>query len=257
MDAPESRNGSTVSTARAQEPRRRQEAATDDGQPIEALRRVVQVRPEEQGEGLPAHGRARRMPRADRRGRPPSAARDRAPAAASRRGRPNAGTAVGDRSPARASAGSPALAGAGVQRRERELERSAASATVGRRRRRAPPAAAGSSSARSVTTTTSASTTIRRLILDWPTRRSRNVIGVSTTRAPRARCAERHLDLEDVAAGVDAVERDRRKGRRAPRLEPAGQVVRPEAQHAPGEDAAATRDDPPAEAPVDDAAAFV
>ncbi len=41
---------------RAQEPRRRQEAATDDGQPIEALRRVVQVRPEEQGEGLPAHG---------------------------------------------------------------------------------------------------------------------------------------------------------------------------------------------------------
>ena len=30
----------------------------------------------------------------------------------------------------------------------------------------------------------SASTMIRRLIFDWPTRRSRNVIGTSRTRAP-------------------------------------------------------------------------
>ncbi len=41
-----------------------------------------------------------------------------------------------------------------------------------------------SSSQRRLTTTTSASTTIRRLIFDWPTRRSRKVIGTSTTRAP-------------------------------------------------------------------------
>ncbi len=72
---------------------------------------------------------------------------------------------------------------------------------------------------------------------------------------PAARCPERHLDLEDVAAGVDAVERDRRKRRRAPRLEPAGEVMRAEAQDVPGEDAAAAGDDPPPDAPVDDAAA--
>ena len=41
-----------------------------------------------------------------------------------------------------------------------------------------------SSSPRNCTTTTSASATIRRDILDWPTRRSRNVIGTSMTRAP-------------------------------------------------------------------------
>ena len=41
-----------------------------------------------------------------------------------------------------------------------------------------------SSSQRSWRTTTSASTMIRRLILLWPTRRSRKVIGTSRTRAP-------------------------------------------------------------------------
>ena len=86
-----------------------------------------------------------------------------------------------------------------------------------------------SSSSRSWTTTTSASTTIRRLIFDWPdapvAERDRDLADASAaTRRP-----ERHLDLEDVAAGMDAVERDRRQGRRPPRLEAAGQVVRREA----------------------------
>ena len=64
------------------------------------------------------------------------------------------------------------------------------------------------SSSRSWTTTTRASTTIRRDILLWPTRRSRKVIGISRTRAPSAAGPECHLDLEDVAAGMDAVEWD-------------------------------------------------
>ena len=59
---------------------------------------------------------------------------------------------------------------------------------------------------------------IRRLILDWPTRRSRKVIGTSRMRAPARDGAEGHLDLEDVAAGVDAVERDRRRA--SPRARP-------------------------------------
>ncbi len=42
-----------------------------------------------------------------------------------------------------------------------------------------------SSSQRRPITTNSASTMIRRLILDWPRRRSRNVMGTSTTRAPK------------------------------------------------------------------------
>ena len=42
-----------------------------------------------------------------------------------------------------------------------------------------------SSSQRRPMTTNSASTMIRRLILDWPSRRSRKMIGTSTTRAPR------------------------------------------------------------------------
>ncbi len=49
---------------------------------------------------------------------------------------------------------------------------------------------------------------IRRLILDWPTRRSRNVIGISPDAGAGAARAVRHLDLEDITAGVDAVERD-------------------------------------------------
>ena len=55
---------------------------------------------------------------------------------------------------------------------------------------------------------------IRRLIFDWPTRRSRNVIG--TSRIARAGPAgpERHLDLEDIATGMDAIERDRGERRR-------------------------------------------
>ena len=51
-----------------------------------------------------------------------------------------------------------------------------------------------SSSARSVTTTTSASTMIRRLIFDWPIRRSRNVIGTSRIRAP-ARLARNVISI--------------------------------------------------------------
>ena len=120
------------------------------------------------------------------------------------------------------------------------------------RRRRRP----SSSSARSWTTTTSASTTIRRLIFDWPTRRSRKVIGISRMRAPPRLGAIRHLDLEDVAAGVDAVERDRRERGRAPGLEPAGQVVLAEPEDDPREQAAAARDDPTPDAPVDHAAAL-
>ena len=54
---------------------------------------------------------------------------------------------------------------------------------------------------------------------------------------------------------MDAVERDRRQGRRPPGLEAAGQVVLAETEDDPGEDAAAARDDPPAEPPVDDPAA--
>ena len=66
---------------------------------------------------------------------------------------------------------------------------------------------------------------------------------------------EGHLDLEHVATGVDAVERDGREGRRAPGLEAAGQVVDRQAQHDPGEEAAAARDDATTDPPVDDAAA--
>ena len=134
--------------------------------------------------------------------------------------------------------------------------RSAAGAEPGRGRSpgsgldAAGAAGRASSSQRSRTTTTSASTMIRRDILDWPTRRSRNVIGTSATRAPRAARPVGHLDLEHVAAGVDAVERDRREGRGAPRLEAAGEVVRLEAEDDPREQAAAARDDPPADAPV-------
>ena len=128
---------------------------------------------------------------------------------------------------------------------------------LGRRRpvRPRPRNRPTSSSARSVTTTTSASTTIRRLIFDWPTRRSRNVIGISRTRAP-ARDARNVISIWNTyppawtpSNGI-GVER-----RGAPCLEAAGEVARPEAQDRSGEDASAARDDPPADAPVDDAAA--
>ena len=59
---------------------------------------------------------------------------------------------------------------------------------------RRPTSRSRNSSARSWMTTTSASPTIRRLILDWPTRRSRNVIGSSRTRAP-ARLARKVISI--------------------------------------------------------------
>ncbi len=112
-----------------------------------------------------------------------------------------------------------------------------------------------SSSQRSRSTTNSASTRIRRLILDWPTRRSRNVIGTSTTRAPSATGAVGHLDLEHVPTRPDTVERHRREGRRSPRLEPAGQVVGAQAQDESREQRPAARDHPPHDPPVHHAAA--
>jgi hypothetical protein len=84
-----------------------------------------------------------------------------------------------------------------------------------------------------------------------PIRRSWNTIGTSRTRAPCTAGPERRLDLEDVAARMDAVERDRGERFGAPRLEAAGQVVRLEPQERPREDAAAARDDPADDAPVD------
>src|SRR6185295_7844519 len=58
---------------------------------------------------------------------------------------------------------------------------------------------------------------------------------------PRSRAAgpERRLDLEHVAARMDAIERDRGERFGAPRLEAAGQVVRLEPQECPREDAPA------------------
>src|SRR5439155_12325211 len=61
----------------------------------------------------------------------------------------------------------------------------------------------------------------------------------------------RHLDLEHVAAGVDAVERDGLEGGSAPGLESAGEVPWSEAEDRPGEEAAAAADDPATEAPVE------
>ena len=58
---------------------------------------------------------------------------------------------------------------------------------------------------------------IRRDILLWPTRRSWNVIGTSRDPCAGPARAERHLDLEDVATGVDAVERDGPERRRLAR----------------------------------------
>ena len=81
---------------------------------------------------------------------------------------------------------------------------------------------------------------IRRDIFDWPTRRSWKTIGISADPGAEPAGAVGHLDLEDVAAGVDAVERDRREGRRAPRLEPAGEVMRLETEDDLGEQAPAT-----------------
>src|SRR5204863_1073598 len=76
---------------------------------------------------------------------------------------------------------------------------------------------------------------------------------------PDARAAPRgpegHLDLEDVAAGVDPVERNLGEGLRPPRLEAAGEVVRTQPEDDPGEEAPAAGDDPPREAPVDHPAA--
>src|SRR3990167_5222380 len=64
-----------------------------------------------------------------------------------------------------------------------------------------------------------------------------------------------HLDLEDIASGMDPLERDLREGCGAPRLEPAREVVRPEPQDDPREQASTTRDEPAARTPVLDATA--
>jgi hypothetical protein len=79
--------------------------------------------------------------------------------------------------------------------------------------------------------------------------------GLADSSAEAAR-AVRHLDLEHVAAGVDAVERDRGECCGAPRLEPPGQVPHPQPQDQPGEEAAAARDDLAADAPVLDSPAL-
>ncbi len=90
----------------------------------------------------------------------------------------------------------PAQVGGGHRRALRVLERAhveqdAGTGRVGRDRAAAEPhrerrgPRPRSSSRRSWQTTTSASTMMRRLILDWPIRRSRNVIGTSRMRAPR------------------------------------------------------------------------
>ena len=145
--------------------------------------------------------------------------------------------------------------GAGRRRRRRPAaSRSGRSAGSCRRAAPARGRAARPSAGRS--TTNSASTTIRRLILDWPTRRSRNVIGTSIDAGAEPRGAVGHLDLEHVPARADAVERHGCEGRRAPRLEAAGEVVRLEAEHDPREHRAAAGDDPADDAPVLDAAAL-
>src|SRR5664279_4678531 len=71
---------------------------------------------------------------------------------------------------------------------------------------------------------------------------------------PQPARPEGHLDLEDVAPGVDAVERDPGQRLGAPGLEATGEVVRGETQYEPGEEAAAPRDHPPGKPPVNDAA---
>ena len=199
-----------------QQPRRRQLAPADDLE-VRDTASVGSSRSDAEQERERLAGERVRVEGAEqtRRGRPPPAAPGPAPGAAGRRGRP------GRRAAGRAARVTQAPGGA---RRSRP----------GHGPRDVAAARPSSSSARSWTTTTSASTTIRRLIFDWPTRRSRNVIGTSRIRAPRAVRPEGHLDLEDVAAGVDAVERDRRQGRRPPGLEAAGQVVLARGRGRPG-----------------------
>ena len=149
----------------------------------------------------------RRTRRAGPRGRPRSAARDRAPGAAERRGPPaRPATRLG-----RAPVGRRRVRG-----RSRGQGRSAGGRGSPRRdgharsrRRRRPRQLLGAE----------LDDDDERLdddppatSCDWPTRRSRNVIGTSDDPRPAAVGPERHLDLEDVAAGVDAVERDRGAG---------------------------------------------
>ena len=86
------------------------------------------------------------------------------------------------------------------------------------------------------------------LILDWPRRRSRNVMGTSTTGPPGVRPV-RHLHLEHVAAGPDALERYGLQGRCAPGLEAPGEIVRTEAEHESREHRSTPRDDTADEAP--------
>ena len=122
---------------------------------------------------------------------------------------------------------------------------------------RRPPGSSRSrsSSARSWTTTTSASATIRRLIFDWPMRRSRKVIGTSRIRAPARDGPERHLDLEDVATGMDAANGTAARVAARQALNPPVRSPGREAQHGAGEQAPAAGDDPSTDAPVDHAAA--
>ena len=213
---------------RTEQPRRGQQAAADHLQVRVARGRVVHVGGEEERERLPAIGSASKAPSSPSR----YAAVSRRPGGLLQR----------------PSVEDDAHAG------RRGLVRSGAESRRADRRRAAPPRPNSSSSAQ-------LDDDDERLDDDPP----RHLALPDATIAerdrhladPGARPAgtERHLDLEHVAAGVDALERDRREGRRSPCLEPASQVVRSQSQDGPREDRAAARDDPPADPPVDHAAA--
>ena len=76
-----------------------------------------------------------------------------------------------------------------------------------------------------------ASSTIRRDILLWPTRRSVNTIGISTTRKPELQRAIGELDLEGVALGADPAQVERLQHLAPEALEAAGQVAHRQAEH--------------------------
>ena len=156
----------------AQQPGRRQQAPADDLEALEAGRRVVLVRGEQEGERLarPRVGVEAAQQAIEVGGGPRRTGRflerpdvhDDAYARRQVLGCRLSKGAVG--LSARRPLGAPRFAGHFACRRRRTLPIS--------------------SSARSCTTTTSASTMIRRDILLWPTVRSRNVIGTSRMRAP-------------------------------------------------------------------------
>ena len=165
---------------RAEEVRRRQLAAADDGQVRVGRRRVVEVAAQQERErfavdGLLVEGAEQAVQIGGRDRRPrrllerPRVEDD---PHAGRRVRPRAGRSRARPGPGRRAAARPDRSSSAAPRRSRSR----------------------SSSARSWTTTTSASTMIRRDILLWPTRRSRNVIGTSRMRAP-ARSARKVISI--------------------------------------------------------------